>query len=77
MTTVKAILTKPLDGQPEGTPREFDKLDFDRLQAMGAVRAADDSKAAPAPLNKAAPAFENKGAPVAATDISRAAKPKA
>jgi hypothetical protein len=37
---IKAILTKPLDGMPEGTPREFDKVDFDRLLALGAVRKA-------------------------------------
>ena len=35
---VKAILTKPLDGKPEGTEREFSKADFDRLQRLGAVR---------------------------------------
>lgn len=37
---IKAILTKPLDGQPEGTAREFDQVDFDRLVELGAVRAA-------------------------------------
>lgn len=60
---VKAILTKPLDGQPEGSEREFDKVDFDRLHEMGAVRAADEEagmKAAPPVLNKAAPAVQNK-----------------
>lgn len=60
MTTIKAILTKPLDGQPEGTEREFDKADFDRLKEMGAVRAAGEAKAAPAVANKAAPAVANK-----------------
>jgi len=62
MSTIKAILTKPLDGQPEGTEREFDKADFDRLKAMGAVRAASDGgeKAAPKVSNKAAPAVANK-----------------
>lgn len=73
MTTVKAILTKPLDGQPEGAEREFDKVDFDRLKEMGAVRAAGEAKAAPAPLNKAAPPVENKAA---AADVTRAAKSK-
>lgn len=77
MTTIKAILTKPLDGQPEGTEREFDKVDFDRLKALGAVRAADEAKAAPAVTNKAAPPVDNKGASAAAGDIGRAAKPKA
>lgn len=37
---IKAILTKPLDGMPEGTEREFDKVDFDRLRELGAVREA-------------------------------------
>ena len=43
---VKAILTKPLDGDPEGTEREFDQADFDTLKRMGAVReaAAEDAK---------------------------------
>ncbi|MBP0438427.1 hypothetical protein [Tianweitania sediminis] len=44
MDTVKAILTKPLDGQPEGTAREFDRVDFDRLEAMNAVREAGDDE---------------------------------
>lgn len=57
---IKAILTKPLDGQPEGTEREFSQADFDRLNAKGAVRLAADVKAAPKPLNKRAPAVENK-----------------
>jgi hypothetical protein len=37
---IKAILTKPLDGMPEGTERDFDKVDFDRLRELGAVREA-------------------------------------
>jgi hypothetical protein len=52
MTTVKAILTKPLDGNPEGTEREFDQVDFDQLKAMGAVRAVRETKA---PDRKVAP----------------------
>jgi hypothetical protein len=67
MDTVKAILTKPLDGQPEGTKREFDKVDFDKLVAFGAVRADDapdeaeeGKKAAPPVQNKKAPPAENK-----------------
>lgn len=62
MTRIKAILTKPLDGDPEGNPREFDKTDFDRLEAMGAVRkaGAEDVKEAPAVKNKKAPETENK-----------------
>nr|CAD6412965.1 hypothetical protein REQ54_01089 [Rhizobium sp. Q54] len=60
---VKAILTKPLDGDPEGTERDFSKTDFDRLQKRGAVRKAPvAAKAAPAPLNKKAPNVANKGA---------------
>lgn len=55
---INAILLKPLDGAPEGSEREFDKADFERLKAMGAVR---EAKAEPAPANKAAPATANKG----------------
>lgn len=57
---IKAILTKPLDGDPEGTTREFSQADFDRLLAKGAVRRADQAKAAPALANKKAPAVKNK-----------------
>lgn len=42
---VNAILLKPLDGDTPGAPREFDKGDFERLRAMGAVRAARDDDA--------------------------------
>lgn len=63
---IKAILTKPLDGDPEGTEREFSQTDFDRLKAMGAVCKAGssdgDTKKAPAVSNKKAPAVANKGA---------------
>ncbi len=61
---VKAILLKPLDGQSEGTEREFDKADFDRLEAMGAVRRATGGaeKAAAPVANKAAPPVANKAA---------------
>lgn len=41
---IKAILLKPLDGDPEGSVREFDRADFDRLVAMGAI-CADDGTA--------------------------------
>lgn len=66
---VKAILLKPLDGLPEGSEREFDKPDFDRLKEMGAVRSAGDAgeKAAPPVANKAAPEVANK-------DVGRARK---
>ncbi|MDH2311436.1 hypothetical protein [Methylobacterium brachiatum] len=59
---IKAVLLKPLDGSPAGTVRDFDKVDFDRLKEMGAVRAAPsaDEKAAPAVANKSAPAVANK-----------------
>lgn len=58
----KAILLKPLDGDPVGAEREFDKADFERLKAMGAVRAAEDvgEKSAPSVANKAAPLAANK-----------------
>lgn len=63
---VLAILTKPLDGQPEGAEREFDKADFERLKALGAVRAvkADAEKAAPEVQNKVVEAPANKADPV-------------
>lgn len=62
MPTVKAVLLKPLDGFREGDEREFDKVDFDRLIGLGAVRAASvrEEKAAEAPLNKMAVARLNK-----------------
>ena len=61
---VKAILIKPLDGDAEGTEREFSQADFDRLVAKGAV------KAAPAPQNKmeAAPANKAAGKPAKKAD---------
>lgn len=85
MDKIKAVLTKPLDGQPEGTEREFDKVDFDRLEGQNAVRKAGTAavKAAPPVLNKMDMAPLNKGAAIpvdskaaSAGDISRAAKPK-
>lgn len=59
---VKAVLLKPLDGDPEGTSREFSQADFDRLKAKGAVREdkSASSKAAPAVQNKMAPEVSNK-----------------
>ncbi|MBW9113147.1 hypothetical protein JNB88_05730 [Rhizobium cauense] len=59
---VKAILIKPLDGDPEGSTREFSTEDFARLEAFGAVRKADseDAKKAPAASNKKAPTVANK-----------------
>jgi hypothetical protein len=38
---IKAILIKPLDGEPEGSEREFSKSDFDHLVSLGAVKAAE------------------------------------
>lgn len=61
--TVNAILTKPLDGKPEGSEREFSQADFDRLEAMGAVKAAPvaaDPEPAETPATKADPVLENK-----------------
>lgn len=52
MDTVKAFLTKPLDGQPEGTVREFDKVDFDRLKQMGAVREVSEDEIAAASVEE-------------------------
>ncbi len=66
---IKAILTKPLDGHPEGAEREFSKGDFERLKAKGAVRDAREGKAAPDVRNKKAPAVANKsGSPVLRDD---------
>jgi hypothetical protein len=65
MTPIKAILIKPLDGEPAGAHREFSKTDFDRLKALGAVRALPqkEAKAAPTPSNKMASEVANKAAP--------------
>lgn len=59
---IKAILLKPLDGDPEGSEREFSSDDFERLEAFGAVRKAGSAgeKQAPAVLNKKAPPVANK-----------------
>ena len=59
---VKAILIKPLDGDPPGSEREFNTEDFKRLEAQGAVRkaASPQPKKAPAAKNKNAPAVQNK-----------------
>jgi hypothetical protein len=59
---IKAILLKPLDGDPEGSQREFSPDDFERLEAFGAVRkaASGDEKQAPAVVNKKAPAVASK-----------------
>ncbi len=42
---INAILLKPLDNLAPGSPRQFDKADFDRLKGMGAVREAGDGEA--------------------------------
>ena len=58
MAKVSAELIKPLDGDAEGTVRDFDPLDFDALEALGAVKRADPPGAnkaqVAAPKNKAA-----------------------
>lgn len=56
---INAVLLKPLDGDAEGSEREFDKADFDRLEAMDAVREAKVEKA---PANKQERAPANKAA---------------
>jgi hypothetical protein len=58
----KAILIKPLDGDPAGTEREFSKTDYDRLRSRGAIRAAGpvERKMEPDVRNKMAPAVANK-----------------
>ncbi|EJL57961.1 hypothetical protein PMI09_00666 [Rhizobium sp. CF122] len=59
---IKAILIKPLDGDPAGSTREFSPEDFRRLEAYGAVRkaGADEAKKAPTAKDKRAPAVVNK-----------------
>lgn len=59
---IKAILIKPLDGDPAGSTREFSVEDFNRLEAFGAIRKADSDevKKAPVAKNKKAPAVINK-----------------
>jgi hypothetical protein len=60
---IKAELLKPLDGDPEGTIREFDKPDYDRLVGYGAVRRVlAPPKAAKQVANKLAPPVANKSA---------------
>ena len=62
----KAILTKPLDGKPEGAEVEFTNTDFAMLEKLGAVKAAPEADEqtseteAPEPEAKAEPATENK-----------------
>lgn len=52
MSKIKAILLKPLDADPIGAEREFAKVDFDRLEKLGAVKRAATAKQARAPRNK-------------------------
>lgn len=70
---VKAILLKPLDGFPEGTEREFEKADFDRLKDMGAVREAGPQNAAEGDGAKAAPPVANK---MASAPLNKARTPR-
>lgn len=58
----QAILLKPLDGMAIGSSAEFADADFERLERLGAVKAAPHKKAEPAPANKAEPAPANKSA---------------
>ncbi|CAH0355319.1 hypothetical protein SPH9361_03396 [Sphingobium sp. CECT 9361] len=45
---IKAILLKPLDGEPEGAEREFSQADFTMLEGLKAVaRAPEDLPKAP------------------------------
>lgn len=62
---MRAILLKPLDGREIGSEATFSREDFNRLKALGAVKAAPAprkpaEKAAKAIANKAAPALDNK-----------------
>lgn len=44
---IKAILTKPLNGEPEGSPAEFNKTDFEMLEQLGAVKRAPTGEPEP------------------------------
>ncbi len=58
---VKAHLLKPLDGFPVGAERDFSQADFDRLEALNAVRGGEpEKKAAPPVKNKKAPSVGDK-----------------
>lgn len=61
MNKVMAELLKPLDGREIGSSMELSQEDFDRLEALEAVRAAG-GKMAPAPANKMAVPPANKAA---------------
>lgn len=53
---VKVTLLKPLDGMPIGAEAEFNEQDAAQLEAMHAVKRAEEpkNKKLPAPKNKAA-----------------------
>jgi hypothetical protein len=40
---VNAILLKPLDGYEAGSPRQFEKADFEQLRSMNAVKEAGNN----------------------------------
>ena len=61
MAKIKAVLIKPLDGDPIGAEREFSKAEFDKLKAQGAVKRVA-TKAAPKPKNKMDEPPQNKSA---------------
>lgn len=44
---IKAILLKPLNGQEVGSPVELSQQDFDYLEGLRAVRAAEPVEEAP------------------------------
>lgn len=82
---IKAILTKPLDGNPEGSTVEYSKADFEMLEKLGAVaRAPEGTEDAPAETkavevkaqepaeNKMQPEPSNKAAPKAAAKPAKA-----
>lgn len=82
---IKAILTKPLDGNPEGSTAEYSKADFEMLEKLGAVaRAPEDTEDTPPETkpvevkaqepveNKMQPEPSNKAAPKAAAKPAKA-----
>ena len=70
MNKITAVLLKPLDGGKIGSTMELSREDFDRLEALHAVRAATGKMAA-APANKMASPPVNKAVAAPAEKVSR------
>ncbi|EJL25601.1 hypothetical protein [Novosphingobium sp. AP12] len=72
---IKAILTKPLNGEPEGSPGEFNKTDFEMLEQLGAVKRApaDDPEPEPEPETEQTPTPESAPAKAAVVPANKMA----